>query len=67
MTETVAEQIPEPPMLMFDNIKGYPAGYRVASLTETSWKRACLALGLPLDRPKIELVSMVAQKPRNEE
>ena len=62
LTEAAADRIPEPPMLLFDNIKGYPEGYRVVSLTESSWKRACIALGLPLDRPKLELLRMAARK-----
>ncbi len=49
LTEAVAELIPDPPMLIFDRIPGYPAGHRVLSLWLSSWKRAALALGLPLD------------------
>jgi len=62
LTETVAERIPEPPMLLFDKIRGYPQGHRVLSLTEASWKRACVALGLPMDLPKLELVRLAAKK-----
>ena len=29
LTETVSEMIDEPPALMFDEIKGYPKGFRV--------------------------------------
>src|ERR687886_1965835 len=62
LTEATAELIPEPPMLLFDHIKGYPAGYRVASLLYASYRRSALALGLPLDRPKLELVRLAARK-----
>ena len=31
LTETVSELIDEPPALMFDEIKGYPKGFRVLS------------------------------------
>ena len=28
----VTAELPQPPMLMFDKIKGYPAGFRLVSL-----------------------------------
>ena len=62
LTEATAELIPNPPMLVFDRIKGYPAGHRVVSLTLASYKRVALALGLPLDKPKLELVRLAARK-----
>src|SRR5262245_11495437 len=62
LTEATAELIPEPPLLLFDKIKGYPAGSRVASLLLASYRRSALALGLPLDRPKLELVRLAARK-----
>ena len=62
LTEATAELIPEAPLLIFDNIPGYPAGYRVASLSLASYKRTALALGLPIDRPKLELMRMAARK-----
>jgi UbiD family decarboxylase len=62
LTEATAELIPEPPMLLFDRIKDYPPGYRVASLTLASYKRVALALGLPIDKPKLELVRLAARK-----
>ena len=37
------------PALLFDNIKGYPPGYRVLANTLTSTRRIALTLGLPLD------------------
>jgi len=62
LTEATAELVPEPPLLLFDNIPGYPAGFRVASLWIASYKRVALAMGLPLDRPKLELMRMAARK-----
>src|SRR5262245_9641862 len=62
LTEATAELIPEPPMLLFDRIKDYPPGYRVASLTLASYKRVALALGLPVDKTKLELVRLAARK-----
>jgi 4-hydroxy-3-polyprenylbenzoate decarboxylase len=49
-------------MLLFDQIKGYPAGYRVVGLLMSSYKRAALALGLPLHLPKSELNRLAAEK-----
>ena len=64
LVEATAELIPEPPMLVFDKIRGYPEGYRVISLAMASCKRAALALGLPFDRTKLELVRLAARKVR---
>ena len=36
LTEMVSELIDEPPALMFDEIKGYPQGYRVLSIPTAS-------------------------------
>ena len=47
---------PDPPLLLFDNIRGYPPGYRVASNLFTSAKHTALGLGLPLERRGIGLV-----------
>ena len=49
LVEATAELIPEPPLLLFEKIKGYPAGCSVVSLLTASCKRAALALGLPLE------------------
>lgn len=62
LTEAAAELINPPPLLIFDRIKDYPAGHRVVSLATSSWRRACLALGLPMDRPKLDLVRMATAK-----
>ena len=51
LTETVSELIDEPPALMFDEIKGYPKGFRVLSIPTASRVRMALALGLPPDTP----------------
>lgn len=61
LTEATAELIPEAPLLLFDNIPGYPAGYRVVSLSLASYRRNALALGLPLDKPKMELMRMASR------
>ena len=62
LTEATSELIEDPPMLMFDNIKGYPKGFRVVSLAVASRRRAALALGLPTDKSKLELVRLWTKK-----
>jgi 4-hydroxy-3-polyprenylbenzoate decarboxylase len=48
----VAAGLPECPALLFDRIKGYPAGFRVFTNATVSAQRAALALGLdPALRP----------------
>ncbi|MFC1870474.1 UbiD family decarboxylase [Chloroflexota bacterium] len=49
-------QLPESPLLVFDNIKGYPAGYRVATNLATTPRRIALIFGLPEESRGIELV-----------
>src|SRR5205807_783575 len=55
LIEVTAELVPQPPMLIFDRIKGYPAGYRLVALAGASYKRQALALGLPTDLGRDEL------------
>ena len=62
LIETAAELIPQPPLLIFDEIKDYPAGFRVLGLAFTSYKRVAVALGLPPDRSKVELVRLASRK-----
>ena len=64
LREVTAESIPDPPMLLFDRIKGYPTGFRVVGLLMASYKRTALALGLPLDKPRAELSELAARKMR---
>ena len=52
------------PLLLFDKIKGYPPGYRVASNLFTSEQRTALALGLPPAARGIELVKALREKIR---
>jgi 4-hydroxy-3-polyprenylbenzoate decarboxylase len=48
----VAAGLPDCPALLFDHIKGYPAGFRVFTNATTSPQRAALALGIdPALRP----------------
>lgn len=54
LTEMMAER--KGAALLFDKIKGYPPGYRVATNLVTTVRRTALALGLPLDTPALELL-----------
>ena len=65
LIEATAELIPQPPMLLFDEIKGYPPGFRILALPFASYKRVALALGLPHDRSKLELVRLASRKIRS--
>src|ERR1700693_559959 len=48
----VAAGLPDCPALLFDNIKGFPPGFRVFTNATTNVQRAALALGLdPALRP----------------
>jgi UbiD family decarboxylase len=46
-----------PRALLFDDIKDYPAGFRVASNLYSAQRLQAIALGLPDDVPTVELVS----------
>ena len=52
-----------PPLLLFDKIKGYQAGYRVATQLYSTPKRTALALNLPPEKTqKIEMVKALRKK-----
>jgi UbiD family decarboxylase len=63
--EAASERIPQPPMLIFDQIKGYPKGYRVLGCAFSSHKRVALALGLPSDKSKLDLARLASRKIRD--
>ncbi|MGW9120652.1 UbiD family decarboxylase [Streptomyces sp. NPDC055663] len=54
ITELMAEK--EGPALMFDNIPGYPAGHRVFTNFMGTAARTAVALGLPRDTSKLDIV-----------
>jgi UbiD family decarboxylase len=62
LTEAASERLAVPPMLLFDRIKGYPKGYRVASLPLGSPRRVALIVGLPTDKSRLELVRLISRK-----
>ncbi|MBI4522987.1 MAG: UbiD family decarboxylase [Deltaproteobacteria bacterium] len=65
LIEATAELVPQPPLLLFDDIRGYPAGFRVLGLSFASYKRVALALGLPVEKSKLELVRLASRKIRS--
>ena len=50
------------PALLFDNIKGYPSGYRVLTAPLASRKRIEFTLGLPSTRSEMELIDVYRHK-----
>lgn len=50
------------PMLLFDKIPGYPAGYRVLSNHQNSPKKLALALSAPLHLGKLELSKYLMER-----
>ncbi len=50
------------PALLFDRIKGYPAGYRVVSNLAATPRRVAAILGFPLDISNVELVRQTKDK-----
>src|SRR5262245_22855026 len=54
LTELMAEQ--EGPLLLFDSIPGYPKGFRIAVNVLATARRFALALDLPTDAPKLEIL-----------
>ena len=60
----VAGLAPDPPMLLFDKIKDFPAGYRVVSNVFAAHKRIALALGLPTHLSGVEIAKVWKEKMR---
>jgi len=54
LTELMAEQ--DGPLLLFDNIPGYPKGFRIATNVLATARRFALALGLSPDLPKLQIL-----------
>src|SRR5262249_1001950 len=63
LTELMAEQ--EGPLLLFDNISGYPRGFRIATNVLATARRFALALGLPTELPKLEILKAWREKTHN--
>ena len=55
---------PKTPLLLFDRIKGYQSGFRVATNLFATPGRTALALGLPLEAEGLELVRALRDRMR---
>ncbi len=54
--------VPDSPVVVFDDVPGYPRGYRVATNPFCSTRRVALGLGLPLDLKGIDLIRAWKEK-----
>jgi UbiD family decarboxylase len=63
LTELMAER--EGPLLLFDGIPDYPHGFRIATNVLASHRRFALALGLPTDSSKLEILKAWRERIRN--
>ena len=52
----IYQRTPGSTAVMFDDVPGYPSGYRVIANILTSVRRINLTLGLPIDAPEMDLV-----------
>ncbi|HWO40560.1 MAG TPA: UbiD family decarboxylase [Candidatus Eisenbacteria bacterium] len=64
ITEISASQ-PNPPALLFDEIKGYPKGFRILTNMFQTQSRTALSLGLPPTLKGVELVRAVKEMLRS--
>jgi len=63
LSELMAERAG--PMLLFDEIPGYPTGFRVLSNFLSTPKRFALAAGIPLDATRLEMLRIWKDKLKN--
>jgi len=63
LTELMAER--DGPLLLFDNICGYPKGFRIATNVIATARRFALALGLPTDLTNLEILKAWREKTRD--
>ena len=57
---------PDPPCLLFDEIKDYPAGYRLLANSAATRKLAAILLGLPPDLGVTELIAAWRERQRSQ-
>ena len=62
LTELMAEQ--DGPLLLFDSITGHRQGFRIATNVLATARRFALALSLPTDAPKLEILKAWREKIR---
>ena len=52
----LALSTPDSPLIVFDEVQGYPKGYRIAANPFSSTRRVALGLGLPLELKGLDLI-----------
>ena len=62
----IAAKAPAAPLLLFDNVKDYKKGYRVATNLFTKPSRTALALGMPVEATSIEQVKIWRERIKGE-
>jgi 4-hydroxy-3-polyprenylbenzoate decarboxylase len=62
IADLARKELNTPPCLLFDSIKGYPKGYRLALGLINSIKRLALTTGMPVDLPTMEFVRLWRQR-----
>jgi 4-hydroxy-3-polyprenylbenzoate decarboxylase len=62
LTEAIAENLPGPPMIVYDKFAGLEPGFRLATQMMASHRRVALALGLDPEAPKLELVRQASRR-----
>ena len=58
----LAAKAPNPPAILFDRIKGYPAGYRIFVNPYSTSNRMALIFGLPLPGSGLELAGRIRER-----
>jgi UbiD family decarboxylase len=53
---------PKGPALLFENLKGYPAGFRLFTCGLATYPRFAMALGLPKETPPKEIINFYRQR-----
>lgn len=56
LTEIIRKESDPSPAILFDRIKGYPAGYQVISSILTSLKRLALTNNMPFEKDKVSFI-----------
>src|SRR5262245_64266864 len=56
LAEIVYHARPEPPAILFEDVRGYPGGMRLLSGATNSSKRLAIALGFPVPSHPLEVV-----------
>lgn len=67
LLEMIYHEVPQnPPALLFDNIKGYPKGFRISSGTTNSPNRFAMLLGLPEPKHPLDVVRAYRDRMRGD-